>query len=262
MKSEKIDLNNIQNTNDFEAVAKQVEGKIPANAILLDKFLLPSRGKYYPGDIYVKKLTTLNIKNLSTINEKNANFILNSVISSCVFGIDANNILTGDKLWFIFYLRALTYDDLPFYIKHKCEHCENTVMLPFTSKNLKIDYLDKDVPEFVLDNGDKIKTKFPTIGSEAVVNRLKHSDDIIESLNEDLLEFAVNIETINGKKVNLMQAYEYITGMDAKSFSKLVNSLTEYMFTVRPVAEFKCPDCNEVVYEKVPFSPTFFLPKL
>ena len=115
---------------------------------------MPSRGRYYTEDIYVKKFSTLNIKNLSTINEKNANYIINSTISSCVLNIDTNKILVGDKLWFIFYLRALTYDDLPFQIKHKCEHCENTVNLEFTLKNLKVDYLDKDVPaEFITEQG-------------------------------------------------------------------------------------------------------------
>ena len=262
MKSEKLDLNSV-NQSDFGAVAKAVENSLPKDAILLDKHLLPSRGRYYPEDIYVKKLSTLNIKNLSTINEKNANYIINSTISSCVLNIDTNKILVGDKLWFIFYLRALTYDDLPFQIKHKCEHCENTVNLEFTLKNLKVDYLDKDVPaEFITEEGDKIKTRFPTIGMEAVTNRMKNGQDSYETFNEDLLEFAVNIESVNGKRMDIYNAYQYVANMDAKSFSKLVNEMTNYMFTVRPYAEFVCPDCKETVAEKVPFSPSFFLPKL
>lgn len=224
---------------------------------------MPSRGRYYTEDIYVKKFSTLNIKNLSTINEKNANYIINSTISSCVLNIDTNKILVGDKLWFIFYLRALTYDDLPFQIKHKCEHCENTVNLEFTLKNLKVDYLDKDVPaEFITEEGDKIKTRFPTIGMEAVTNRMKNGQDSYETFNEDLLEFAVNIESVNGKRMDIYSAYQYVANMSAKSFSKLVNNMTNYMFTVRPYAEFVCPDCKETVAEKVPFSPSFFLPKL
>ena len=267
MKSEKLDLNQINrmsNTNDFAAVAAEVENKLPADAVKLDKTLLPSRGKLYPNDIYVKKLSTLNIKNLSTLNESNGNFVLNSVLSSCVFGIKTDDILVGDKLWLIFYLRAYTYDDFPFKIKHKCEHCENTVSLTYTLKNLKVDYLDKPIPnEIALLNGDNIKIKFPTIKSEAQNNRLVKSPDIIENINPELLNFAQNIAEINGKKVNVYpQAYEYVCNMDAQTFSKLVNDLTEYQFTVRPYAEFECPECGETVLETVPFSPVFFLPKL
>lgn len=264
-KAEKLDLNNINNmsnSNDFNAVANELENKIPSNALLLDKSLLPSRGKYYPMDLYVTKMNTKNIKNLSTLTEQNANYIFNTVLTSCVHNIDINKILLGDKLWLIYYLRAFTFDDRGFMLKHKCNHCESNVSLEYHLKNLMVDYLDNPVPEAItLENGDVITTKFPDIASEIQTSRIKNSDDIIENIESDLLDFSVNIATINGKKVNLMQAYEYVCNMDGSCFSDLIQQMSKFTFTVKPFAEFQCPECGETVIEKVPFTPQFFLPK-
>lgn len=262
MKSEKLDLNSMSNSNDFEAVAAAVENQLPAGAMLFDKGLLPSRGKYYSETIYVKKMNTKNIKNLSTITEQNANYIFNTILTNCVIGIDTNKILVGDKLWFIYYLRAITFDDRPFILKHTCEHCGSAVTLEYHLKNLMVDYLDGDVPSAItLENGDVITTKFPDIASEIQTARLKNSDDIIENIEGDLLDFAVNIATVNGKKMKLMEAYTYVCNMDASSFADLVQTMTKYMFTVKPYGEFQCPECGETIIEKIPFTPTFFLPK-
>lgn len=262
-KSEKLDLNNLQNPSDFVAVAKAVENSLPKGAMLLDKGLLPSRGKFYSEEIYVKKLSTANIQALSTLNENNANYIFNTIITSCVFGIETNKIFVGDKLWLIYYLRSLTFDDLPFKLKHECENCGQLTILEYRLKNLKVSYLDEDLPPYIeLKNGDKITIKFPTIGTEIQTNRLKNSEDIIEELNGAMLDFACNIETVNGQKMTIMKAYEYVSNMDGMDFSMLVNELSKYTFTVLPYAVFECPKCGEEVVEKIPFSPTFFLPKV
>lgn len=265
-KAEKIDLNNMENSHDFNAVAnayvKESANSLPKGAVLFDKGLLPSRGKLYSETIYVKKLSTANIQSLSTIDENNANYIFNTILTSCVFGIDTNKICVGDKLWFIYYLRAFTFDDAPYKLKHTCKNCEQASLLDYRLKNLKVDYLDKDVPPyFELKNGDKVTIKFPTIGDEFKVNQVKNDPNLIESYNESMLNFALNIAEVNGKKMPLLNAYEYVSNMDACDFSYLVNSFTEYMFTVRPFAEFQCPKCGETVYERIPFTPMFFLPK-
>ena len=50
MRSEPIDLNNVNSGNLASALA-QMKNQIPTGAVLLDKTLLPSRGKFYPGDL-------------------------------------------------------------------------------------------------------------------------------------------------------------------------------------------------------------------
>lgn len=265
-KSERLDLNalnSMQNANDFEAVADVVSKQLPKGAMLLDKGLMPSRGKLYVEDIYVKKLSTANIQSLSTINENNANYIFNTIITSCVYNIDTNKICVGDKLWLIYYLRSLTFEDMPYKIKHECEHCGQTTVLEYRLKNLKVNYLDEEVPQFIeLKNGDKITLRFPTIETEFKANREKNSEDYVEEVNPAMIDFACNIAEVNGNKMSIRKAYEYVSNMDAMDFSFLVNEISKYTFTVLPYAVFECPKCGEEVIERIPFTPTFFLPKV
>ena len=119
MKSTKIENAEqlVQNGGDMAAIAAAVaRQQQDKNYILLNKELLPSKGKFYPDDIKVKKLSPIDLKNLSTMTANTIDGIMNSTIAHCVSGINVNDILIGDKFWFIFYLRQLTYNDMPFNI--------------------------------------------------------------------------------------------------------------------------------------------------
>lgn len=94
------------------------------NNKVLNKSLLPSKGLYYPENITYKKLTTIDIKNLSTMTSENMNGVMNGILSRCIDGVNVNDILLGDKMWFIFFLRCETYNDIPTPIKYKCPECE------------------------------------------------------------------------------------------------------------------------------------------
>lgn len=261
MRSEPIDLNTINNSNLTSAMSA-IQSQIPPGAVLLDKTLLPSRGKFYPEDIYVKKLTTLNIKNLATIDEKNVQGIINSVLQSCVFGIDTSKILVGDKIWFIFYLRSYTYDDLPFRLRGECENCSTVANYDYHLRDLDVIYLDKDINDEFIIGDDKITIKFPDISCENAAVKLKTNDQILEDIVADLLDLSTYIYKINDKEISLLTAYNYICKMDAFSFSKLTNILTDYIFTAKPYAKFKCPTCGEEVILPITFVPQFFLPKI
>lgn len=262
MKSEKLDLNNL-NQNNLNSYISEMENQPPKGSVLLDKSLLPSRGKFYSETIYCKKLTTVNIKNLATLNEQNVNNIINNVILSSIYGMDPLKVFTGDKIWLIYYLRSITYNDLPFRLRGTCPNCENICNYEFTLKNLDVSYLDKTLPEFIeLQNGDKISISFPTISTDSSINRIKNDPNIIMEINPELLEMASYIDKINGKKIGLMQAYEYITDIDGLNFSIYTNTLSEYIFSAKPVGKFTCPKCGEEILLPVPFTPAFFLPKI
>ena len=262
MKSEKLDLNNI-NQGNISSIVETLKNEPPKNAVLLDKNQLPSRGKFYPNDIYFTKLTTLNIKDLATLNEQNVNNIINNVISSCIWGMEGNKILTGDKIWIIYYLRSITYNDLPFNLRGACPNCDNICNYKFTLRNLVVSYLDKDVPEYIeLPNKDKITIKFPTISTDAAINRVKNDQQIIIDINPELLEMASYIIKVNDERKTLYQAYEYLTQLSGMDFSVFTNTLSEYIFSAKPLAKFICPKCEEEILLPVPFTPSFFLPKL
>ena len=259
-KSEPIDLSNLNNNNLGE-VLSQLQNAIPNSAVLIDKTLLPSRGRYYSDDIYIKKLSTLNVKNLASIDEKNISAVINNVIKSCVFNIDTNKILVGDKLWLIFYLRSFTYNDIPFKLRGKCEHCESILSFDYRLANLHVQYLDKDLPEFFQVGKDKVKISFPTISTETEINKLKTNEQIVEDLLPDILDMAGYFTEVNGKSITLIQAYRYILNLDAEDFSNLTNDLNPYIFNAYPFAKFTCPICGEEVTLPVAFLPSFFLPK-
>lgn len=262
LKSEKFDLNTV-NQNNLSSVVNELQNQPPKGSIKLDKNLLPSRGKFYPNDIWVKKLTTLNIKNLATITENNVNQVINNVIASCLYGIDSNQILIGDKVWLIFYLRSFTYNDLPFNMRGECEHCKNITNYKYVLNNLKVSYFDTELPEYIeLSNGDKITIKFPTLSTESAINRLKNDQNVIIDINPELLELSSYIFKVNDKQVSLYSAYEYICNMDAMDFSKFTNEMTEYIFSAQPYAVFECPTCGEEVLLPMSFTPAFFLPKI
>ena len=262
MKSEKLDLNNI-NQGNVGVISQEINNQPPRGSVMLDKNLLPSRGKFYTDPIYVKKLNTLNIKNLATINENNINNVINNVLASCIWGIDTNKILVGDKIWLIYYLRAFTYDDIPFVLRGTCNNCGNIKNYKFFLKNLDVTYLDKDVPEYIeLPNEDKITITYPTISTEGAINRLKNDQNIILEINPELLELSSYIYKVNDTKLSLYKAYEYICDLDAKSFSHFTNEMSELLFSAKPIAKFKCESCGEEIILPMPFVPSFFLPKI
>lgn len=236
------------------------------NTVMLNKELLPSKGKYYTSDIFVRKMNAKEIKDLSLVNQENANSIFNNIISACVTGIELNKILLNDKIWMIYYLRDITYNGMPFKIRSKCPECNKNVVLDYTLSNLVVTYADKDLPEFIeLPNGDKITPSYPTIGTEIQINRKKNDPNIILAIDEEIMTICAHITEINGEHVTLMEAYEYFADEEnAKGsgfdFASFVHSMAPYVFGAKPVGKFEC-SCGHEIYETIPLTPDFFLPK-
>ena len=246
--------------NSEETNKKQAK---PANEIMLNKELLPSRGKFYKKDIFIKKLSVKQIKDLSSLTKENVNGVLNSILSECISGITLNEILSLDKLWLIYNLRSFTYNDLPMKLKCVCGKCENQSNHDFKLANLMIDYYDETVPdEVTLSNGDKLKFGYTTIGTELMINRLKNDPNVIEAIDEDIMLISSNIKEINGNGVTLYEGYNYVNEkLSPIDFAELVKNLTKRSFGAKPVAKFICPSCGEEILEKINLSQEFFLPK-
>ena len=74
--------------------------------ILINKDLLPSRGRYYKGELYARKLSAIEMKNLSKVRVETVNPVFNQIISSAISGIDLGDVMINDKLWLIYFLRS------------------------------------------------------------------------------------------------------------------------------------------------------------
>lgn len=265
MQSRKIENTEIPQGGDMAQIAMAVAAQQQKNMTVLNKDLLPSKGKYYTSDLYVKKLSTIDIKNLSTLNGDTIDGVMNSIISHCVQGINVNDILVGDKFWLIFYLRNLTYNDYPFYVKYNCKECGKVGMYKTQMKDIKVNYIQDDFePTYTMENGDIIEIGFPTIGNEITANQIKLEPEkytVNGEIDGSLLNIACYIKSINGSKVSIMKAYNYICELDALSFTNFGNYMADIDFGVQPYFEIIC-ECSNKIIVPLSLSPEYFMPKI
>jgi hypothetical protein len=231
---------------------------------MINKSLLPSRGRYYAGDLYARKLNAIEMKELSKVRKENANKIFNKIIGNAIDGEETANIKVNDKLWLIYYLRSITYDDIPMKVVGKCKKCGAEKNYEYRLADLKVIYLDEDLPEAIaLPNGDKLTLEFPNIETEIEVEKTKSNPAFIENIDSDVMTVASNVKSINGENVSIYEAYSYFTRGrgSAKDFSRLVSILRKHTFGAIPYAEYEC-DCGEKAYAEISMSPEFFLPEI
>lgn len=244
-----------------EEVMAQQGMSVQQNGTMLNSELLPSKGVFYSSPLYVKKLSTIDIKNLNTMNEENANAVLNSVLANCITGIPFNSLLQADKLWLIFYLRSFTYNDYPVSIKYECPDCKKHAIFEAKIADFDVKYLSEDFNENLeLPSGRKIIVQYPTMGHEQKANQLKRNDQLIEAVDPELIDVACYIKAIDGQNVSLMQAYEALKNMDAMDFVTFSNYMIDYAVGLNPVMKIPC-SCGNEVAKRVSFTPDFFMPK-
>ena len=235
--------------------------EIPDNAVMVNSEILPSKGVAYKKPIYVTPLTTQDLKNLNTMTEENATARINGVLFSCIHGISYKDILEGDKLWLLFYIRSVTYDDFPIFIKYKCKECGRQGVHKVTMKNLNVRHLKDDyVPTLELPKcGDKLTLRLPSIRNEDRANSLKNNEQFNQSLDPELLDLCIYIEALNDEEVKTFDAYQYLLKMNAYDFSVYSNYLLDYNFGIVPSVEIPCA-CGTTVVEGIGFTSDFFMP--
>ena len=266
MQSKKIDNPELlAQGGDMAEIAMAAARQQQSNMLLLNKDLLPSKGKFYPGDLYIKKLSTIDIKNLSTLTSDTIDGVVNGIIARCVQGINVNDVLVGDKFWLIFYLRNLTYNDYPYSVKYHCEECGKMGIFKMQQKDLIVTYISDDFnTNYKMDNGDEIEIGFPTVGNEVQCNQIIKEPDKYSptgEVDEELLNVACHIKSINGEKKSIMRAYEYICNLDALSFTNFGNYMAEINFGIKPYIEIPC-DCTNKVIAALELKPEYFMPKI
>lgn len=265
MQSKKIDDEQIKNSGgDLAELTKAILQQQIKNEKPLNKSLLPSKGLLYKNDLFVRKLSTIDIKNLSTVTADTVDGVMNGILARNVKGININDILVGDKIWLIFYLRNITYNDYPFAMKYICPECNTTALFNMTFNDLVITYLPEDFNyDYVMSNGDVVTIGFPTIGNEIETNLILREPEkySMTPIDEELINIGNYIKTINGVPQSIMQSYRYIENLDATSFSNFANYMADVNFGVKPYVNIKC-SCGNVVQAPLSFSSDYFMPKI
>lgn len=235
-----------------------------SNKILINKDLLPSNGKYYKTDLYSRKLSAIEMKELSKVTRETVDRVFNSTIASAIDGIELADVQRNDKLWLIYYLRSITYNDIPMKVQGECKSCGKKEWYDYRLMNLDVVYAEKELEkELVLPNGDTLELRFPTIGDEIEVARTKSNPAYIENIDTDVMTVASHISSINGETVSIYEAYTYFARGkgSALDYAKLVSHLKKFAFGARPYAKFQC-SCGEYAEAEVPLTSDFFLPEI
>lgn len=232
--------------------------KIPINPEML-----PSKGKMYKSQLYARKLNAIQMKELSKLTKDNVDRVVDNIISKNITGVDFKDLMKSDKLWLLYFLRAITYNDYPYKVRGVCDSCEEKSWVEYQLKDLLVTYYNGEIEDLVLPNGDKISFKFPTVKDEQEGEAIKNNPGYIELIDSDLMGTIDFIREINNKRISLYEAYSYfIRGKgSALDYAHYITHIKDKVFGCRPGAKFKC-SCGGDIYAEIPLDATFFLPDL
>ncbi|MCQ2209661.1 MAG: hypothetical protein MJZ34_05165 [Paludibacteraceae bacterium] len=232
--------------------------------VMLDKGLLPSKGRFYENDIYIKKWGVLDIKNLNKMTANNLDGVVNSVLSNCISGVKLNDIVITDKMFLLIYTRFFTYNNKPISIQVECPICGNAEKRMFTSKDIDVIQISDDFDtDIELPSGTILTLKAPTIGNELEANRLMNNPQIIESLDKDMLMVGAWIKSKNGNDMSMFNSYTYLSHeISQEDFTSLINYLMNtYYFGCKGLMKYDC-SCGSENKVAIPFDNQFFAPKM
>lgn len=270
MKSEKIEQTTNQqlkiNENDIvgnplEAAKEFSKDLAKKNQMVIDKY--PSNFKLYPKGtvIYGKKLSITDLKDLGSMNEQNSSYVINSALSNSISGIDIGEIPQGDKLYLIAWLRAYSYDDYPYAIKWTCPYCNKEHTFNLTLDKFYTKFMDDSIKNEIKINNDVITIDWPRIKHESIIEKIKNDPNVLIQFDKQILDQSIYIQTVNGKKLPLVQAYEYVKNMNPIAYTKYLNFLAKNAFGVQPYAINKCT-CGNTVKVPIKLAQDYFLPDI
>lgn len=225
---------------------------------------LPSSGKYYEEQLMGRPLGAMEIKQLSGMNQKNATIIVDQVLKSSTSGVNFEDILLADKMYIVFWLRQNSYKRSDYTMNYECTECETKVSSKFSLSDLEIMQQNEEVNFEILVGEKKFVVKYRTVEDENQVKKfMKKNSDSIISFDEDWLEIASAIVSIDGKELPLLRKYQYLTNpleFGADDYAELTSGINKIAIGVKPVVKMKCPKCGGFSDALIPFRPDYFLP--
>lgn len=248
-------INSITTANSKEPNVWKIEG-------------LPSCGRTYLNGIefFGRPLKVLEVKKLSSMTDVNMDYIINDILKRTIKGLDLDSLLMGDKLYLIFWLRANTYKESGFTVPFTCNLCEAEESYDFTLDNLQIKYLTDKYSEdkliFTANNKDKIKFHLLTVKEEPIKDKFKSQfGQVIKGIDDDILDIAMCIDSINGDDLKLFDIYNYLVDISPSEFSYITSYIRQFDFGTLPVLNVKCNSCGGDSPVAVTFREDFFFPR-
>lgn len=225
---------------------------------------LPSKYlRYAQGTkIYGRPLNIRELKKLANITPMNASTTIDDTLRGAIKGIAFDDILAGDKLYLILWLRANTYQESGYSVPFICPGCEGRATYDFKVENIEINYMRDDMnleEPIEMPGGDFIVFKYPTIKDEMRIVNFKESvKKSLSTYDDDTLSLAIWINTVNGKSLSLMEVYSYIS--DVKLYSIVKGYVGEFEFGISEALTVKCNKCGGTAQVGLTFREDFIIP--
>jgi hypothetical protein len=267
------DVDEIENQVKEKTTKKKSDLKVEKDPIISDKENyweiddLPSRGYFYDGPVYGRPLKIIDIKKLSSLNEVNGDQVINDIIKRNVKGINVDDLLVGDKMYIVMWLRANSYRNPDYVVDFDCPHCGKKSSYHFELKNINVKYLPDDFNDecltIKLPNKDDIRFRFTTIKDQRTIsNFIKANRELYKGdMDSDLVEVAVTIETINHEQLTDLKKYNYVLGLDPENYAFYQTEVQKYESGIEQYFNVTCGECEEVSPMGVTFRTDFFVPK-
>lgn len=221
----------------------------------IDLSELPSRGKEYPPESYIRirPMTVGNCKYLSTLAQDNirrTTSMLNEVLESCLkTNIQFNDLIWADRNYLLFWLRVNSFINSNGYdLDIDCPNCGEKI-----SKHLKLDNLDikyyeqckfRQVSLRIGDADFVACANIPTVGEE------KMSAD--DKLVEDILNYTNVREAIPDDTDPVW----WVQQLDAMNFTMLKSIAEQGKFGIESVIHVHCDSCGQHIPVDVDLSDT------
>jgi hypothetical protein len=243
---------------------------------------IPSRHFFYHNSTKIlgRRMNVSEVKKAAHLNSDNFDFIINSILSSAISGVDIGDIKVGDKFYLMLWLRANTFRDNSFKVDYNCPLCLNeldkklkadkdykptekeleTSRFHFDLSQLKINYLPEDFNRRKKYGDLEIEIDYESVSMEEYKNTLIKDDP---QLDKEILEVAANIGRINGKEYMLTEKYHILSNeMDPEHYVELEEYINKNKFGIADTMIVTCNKCGGKPPIGVTFCREFMLPKI
>ncbi len=215
---------------------------------ITEEFELPSKALGYENISSIVHMRPMKVTDEKLVLQYSGNFnrLVTELLNRCVIeNINAEKLYTGDRLYLLFMLRAISYD-VDYNIGGRCTACDTKIVKKINLlKDLEIKIINKssDLTKMV---------KLPVSGKSITVQNLKGDDEAAlvrraksEEDSEYLHAMAMKVNKIEGEDISYSVFLRVISSLVGKDSKELRKAMAEVNFGLPNSIVLDCGKCGE-----------------